>query len=315
MTIHKTVLLKETVDALELKPGMVVVDATLGGGGHSLEVLKKIGSKGKLIAFDQDAQAIARFKERLGKQEIGLSPENITLVHDNFTNLKDSLFSLGIDKVDAILADLGISSDQLEDRQRGISFQGDAPLDMRMDQSKGKTAEDVINNYTEQEIINLLREFGDEKHARSIARNIVAERAIAPIKQTSQLVAIIERSVPEIYKRRKIHCATKTFQALRMEVNQELESLRNFLTQAVEILEKGARLAVITFHSGEDAMVKYAFRENARGCICPPEFPMCLCGKKAKVKLITRKPIIPSVDEIQENPRARSSKLRVIEKV
>ena len=325
MTIHKTVLLKETIDALNLKPGMIVVDATLGGGGHSLEVLKKIGKTGKLIAFDRDQDAIDRFKRKISAiggpafgWEVGSvekSDENIKLFHDNYSTLKDRLTSVNIFSVDAILADLGISSDQLADQERGISFQFDAPLDMRMDLTKGITAAEVVNTYGEQDLIRILKEFGDEQYAHSIVRNIIVQRSIKPLTRTIELVELIERSVPPTYKRKKLHCATKTFQALRIEVNQELETLGLFLSQAVEMLKPGARLAIITFHSGEDALVKYALRENARGCICPPEFPVCRCQKTPLVNLITRKPIVPSDKEVLENPRARSAKLRVAEKV
>lgn len=326
MTIHKTVLLNETIEALNLKPGMVVVDATLGGGGHSREILKKIGNDGELIAIDADAQAVDKFAEFLISnsqfpdkfqntnskiQKAG----NIYLVNENFASLKNILADLKIEKVDAIVADLGISSDQLQDSNRGISFQNDAPLDMRMDMAKGQTAADILNTYDEQELARILKEFGDERHARTIARNITTERKKNQILRTSQLVSIIERSVSGEYKRKKIHFATKTFQALRIEVNRELESLGSFLSQAVELLEPSCRLAIITFHSGEDALVKYKFRENARGCICPPEFPVCQCGRKPVVKLITHKPIVPSENEVEENPRSRSAKLRVIEKI
>lgn len=315
MTIHKTVLLKEAIDALNLKPGMIVVDATLGGGGHSLEVLKKIGPKGKLIAFDRDQDAIDRFEKRIEVGSAATSDENIKLFHDNYSALKDRLTSVDIFSVDAILADLGISSDQLADEKRGISFQGDAPLDMRMDMSSGITAADVVNTYEEQDLIKILKEFGDEQYAHAIVRKIVAERGEKLFTRTAELVDLIERSVPAMYKRKKIHCATKTFQALRIEVNQELKTLDSFLSQAVEILKPGARLAIITFHSGEDALVKWTLRENARGCICPPEFPVCRCQQKPLVNLITRKPIVPSEKEVTENPRARSAKLRVAQKV
>jgi 16S rRNA (cytosine1402-N4)-methyltransferase len=325
MTIHKTVLLKETVEALNLKPGMIVVDATLGGGGHSLEVLKKIGSKGKLIAFDRDQDAIDRFTDRISAKggpasgwEVGsveVSDENIKLFHDNYSTLKDRLTSMDIFSVDAILADLGISSDQLADEKRGISFQGDAPLDMRMDLSTGITAADIVNTYDEQALIKILKEFGDEQYAHSIVRNIIAQRSEKPFTRTIELVELIERSVPGMYKRKKLHCATKTFQALRIEVNQELKTLDLFVSQAIEMLKPGGRLAIITFHSGEDALVKWMLRENARGCICPPEFPVCRCECRSIINLITRKPIVPSESEVLENPRSRSAKLRVAEKI
>ena len=307
-SVHKTVLLAETVEALQLKPGMIVVDATLGGGGHSREILKKIGDSGKLIAIDQDLEAIKRFSKKD-------NAKNIYLVHDNFANLKNILADLKIEKVDAILADLGISSDQLEDAGRGISFQKDSVLDMRMDQTRGITAAEVLNTYDEKELERILKELADEKYARSIAGHIVARRKENPITWTSELIEIIGNSVPAEYKRKKIHYATKTFQALRIEVNRELESLDSFLSQAIEVLKSDGRLAIITFHSGEDSLVKYAFRENARGCICPPEFPVCQCHIKPIAKLVNRKPIAPSDGEIQSNHRARSAKLRVIEKI
>ena len=315
MTIHKTVLLDETIEALKLRPGMIVVDATLGGGGHAEKVLEKIGKEGKLIAFDQDFDAISRFEKKIEADGIGKLDENIILFHDNFSNLKDRLASVEISAVDAIMADLGISSDQLADKDRGISFQKEALLDMRMDMSKGITAAEVLNTYSEHDLARILKEFGNEQYANSIARKIVAKRVEKPFTWTSELVETIEHSVPGVYKRKKIHYATKTFQALRIEVNRELETLGSFLSQAVETLKPGGRLAIITFHSGEDSLVKHKFRENARGCICPPEFPVCQCHKKPVATLVTHKPIVPSESEIKQNPRARSAKLRVIEKI
>ncbi len=315
MTIHKTVLLNETVEALNLKPGMTVVDATLGGGGHSELVLAKIGEEGKLIAFDQDHEAIDKFEKKLKLGNFENSQAKIFLVNQNFSKLKDSLTSLGIEKVDGILADLGISSDQLADTDRGISFMGDGPLDMRMNRQAELTAEKVVNEYAHCDLARILRQYGDEQYASSIASKIVVAREQERITRTPQLVAIIQSAVPGQYRRKKIHCATKTFQALRMEVNQELESLSSFLFQAVEVLRPGGRLAVITFHSGEDTLTKHWFRENARGCICPPQFPQCRCGHKPAIKIITRKPTVASEEELAVNPRARSAKLRVVEKM
>ena len=315
MTIHKTVLLSETIEALNLESGMTVVDATLGGGGHSKLVLEKIGDSGRLIAFDQDQAAIDRFSAQMKSGRVGDLKAEIFLVNKNFSTLKDSLISLEINSVDAILADLGISSDQLADTDRGISFAGDAPLDMRMDMQAQLTAQAVVNDYSQQDLVRVLKEYGDEQYANSIVAKIIAARSQQSITRTSQLVAIIEAGVPGQYKRKKIHPATKTFQALRMEVNQELESLRSFLFQAIEVLKPGGRLAVITFHSGEDTLVKHWFRANARGCICPPQFPQCRCNNKPALKIITRKPIVASDEELAENPRARSAKLRVVEKV
>ena len=314
-TIHKTVLLNETINALNLTPGLIVVDATLGGGGHSRLVAKKIGKIGKLIAFDQDQDAINRFKAQIKSGGVENAETDVLLVNKNFSTLKDSLILFGISQVDAIIADLGISSDQLADTDRGISFTGNAPLDMRMNMQSQLTAEVVVNEYSQQEIIRILRQYGDEQYAQSIAQKIVNFRSGQRITRTPQLVAIVESAVPGSYKRKKINCATKTFQALRMEVNKELESLRSFLFQAIEVLRPGGRLAIIAFHSGEDVLIKHWFRENARGCICPPQFPQCRCENKPKLKIITRKPIVAGEDELAENPRARSAKLRVVEKM
>lgn len=316
MTIHKTVLLEEAVSALNLKEGMIVVDATLGGGGHARKVLEKIGENGTLIAFDRDIDAITRFEKTMETIGAGQSgKKHINLVHDNYSALEDRIASLGISKVDAIVADLGISSDQLADSERGMSFQSDAPLDMRMDQTKGITAQIVVSTYDEQEISRILKEFGDEKFAGRIAKAIISYRTKGEIKTTMDLIGIIGSAVPEKFKHGKIHFATKTFQALRMEVNEELKSLGSFLLQAIELLSSGGRIAVITFHSGEDSLVKNIFRENARGCICPPEFPVCRCGKKPIIKLVTRKPVTASEDEVLQNPRSRSAKLRVAQKM
>lgn len=312
-TTHKSVLLEETIDALNLKPGMTVVDATLGGGGHSGKILEKIGKEGMLVAIDQDAEAIDMFRKSISSEL--RTTDNLYLIHDSFSNLRNILADLKIEKVDAILADIGISSDQLEDKDRGISFQSDGFLDMRMDRSRGITAADMLNTYEEDELKKILKEYGNEQYANSIVRKIIATRKEKPFTWTSELVDVIGNAVPSAYKHKKIHYATKTFQALRIEVNRELEALDSFLSQAVEILKPGGRLAIIAFHSGEDSLVKHTFRENARGCICPSEFPVCRCHRKPKVKLITRKPVVPGEEEISKNPRARSAKLRVVEKI
>ena len=312
MTVHKSVLLEEAVEELKIKNGDTVVDATLGGGGHSIEIINKIGNEGALVAIDQDAEAIKNFEFRI------LNFENrgkIFLVNDNFSNIDVVLKDLGIKKVNAVLADFGISSDQLEESQRGMSFKKDAPLDMRMDQSKGMTAEEIVNKYPEEKLIEIFQEYGEEQYAKRIVQGIAKQRNIKPIKTTLELVSIIGNSVPEKYKHQKIHFATKVFQALRIEVNKELENIKEFIPKAIEILDKKGRLAVITFHSGEDKIAKEIFRENARGCICPPNFPVCRCGKQPVVKIITKKPILPSEKEVAVNPRSRSAKLRVIEKL
>lgn len=308
MTIHKTVLLKEAVDALGLRKGMTVVDATLGGGGHSLEILARIGERGILVVFDRDAVAIERFA-LLTKNR-----KNVFIVHSDFSRLTQELGKLRIESVDGIIADFGISSDQLDNAQRGMSFLREGPLDMRMDNTTGIAAAEIVNDYAQQDLVRILQEFGDEKYAQKIAKGIVRERAVKKIETTLELAAVIEKSVPEKYKHQRIHAATRTFQALRMEVNRELESISAFLTQAVDVLSPGGKLAVITFHSGEDLISKKFFRENARGCICPPQLPICSCGQKPKLRIVNKKPILPTESEIRENPRSRSAKLRVIEK-
>lgn len=336
MAIHKPVLLKESIEALNLKKGDIVVDATLGGGGHSREILKKILPDGKLIAIDQDTEAIENFQDYLKSNQ---KQENAILVKDNFARLDEVIYSLEIKSihphtnfseqgvfsnksageigvgVNAIVADLGISSDQLDNSKRGFSFLKCSPLDMRMDKNSKTTAYDVVNAYSEKELARIMKEYGEEKFARFIAKKIVQQRKKKNISTTSELVSVIGSSVPEKYKHQKLHFATKTFQALRMEVNQEIQNLEKFLVLAVELLRPGGRIAIISFHSGEDRIVKKIFAENARGCICPPEFPICCCGKRKVLKIITRKPVVPKVDEIRSNPRSRSAKLRVAEKL
>ncbi|MFZ2777760.1 MAG: 16S rRNA (cytosine(1402)-N(4))-methyltransferase RsmH [Candidatus Moraniibacteriota bacterium] len=321
MTIHKSVLLEETIEALNLKEGSVVVDATLGGGGHSREILRVIGDKGILIALDADIKAIERFAEfPISKSKFPnnfqipiFKFKNIYLVNNNFSGLKDVLQAIGIEKVDAILADIGYSSDQLEDAERGISFQLDAPLDMRFDQSQELTAEKIVNEYSREDLERIIKNYGEERFCKNIVRGIVDYRAKKRIGSTRELVSIIESHVPDGYRRGRISPATKTFQAIRIEVNQELDSLREFTSAAIGMLSFGGRLAVISFHSLEDRIVKEIFRENARGCICPQDFPVCLCEKLAKLKIITKKPVIAGPDEVERNPRARSAKLRVCE--
>jgi 16S rRNA (cytosine1402-N4)-methyltransferase len=310
MTIHKSVLLEETIEALNLKKGSVVVDATLGGGGHSREILKIIGDVGKLIVIDADAGAVERFKSKM--EEDGTM--NVIAVNDNFRNLERILQYLEVEKVDAILADIGYSSDQLEDPERGISFQLSSPLDMRFDQKQDLTAEKIVNEYGQAELERVIKEYGEEKFYKSITKGILAYRKDKRIKNTKELVGIIENHVPERYRHGRISPATKTFQAIRIEVNRELDSLTQFLVAAVGALAPHGRLAVISFHSLEDRIVKEFFRENARGCICPQDFPVCLCGNLAKLTILSRKPIISGPDEVEGNPRSRSAKLRVCEK-
>lgn len=306
--IHKPVLLGEAIESLNLKKGSVVVDGTLGAGGHAIEILEKILPRGKLIAVDWDAEAIENFKEIISKKElIGIS--------DNYANLKSILRGLGIKTVDAILIDLGFNSDQIENAERGFSFQKDGPLDMRYSpQTQKNTAADVINNYPEEKLVEIFRNYGEEKFARSIARAVAIARKEKRISRTGELVEIISINIPQRYRNSRIHPATRVFQALRIEVNQELENLKTFLDQAIGALASGGRLAVISFHSLEDRIVKNFFKLHSKDCICPPKFPKCVCQHKKSLKIITKKPIVATEEEIKTNPRSRSAKMRVAEK-
>lgn len=318
-TKHTSVLLKEVVEGLSLRPGMIVVDATLGGGGHTRALLEQVLPGGKVIAIDADTQALERFEIRAQSDEFlkqALVDKSLVLVHSNYSELGRALEDAGSEHVDAILADLGFSSDQIEDAERGFSFQKNGPLDMRLDQSTDLTAEKIVNTFSQSEIADLLQKYGEESEARHIAEAIVTERERKPFQMTHDLTELIERVYPKGKRyRMKIHPATKTFQALRIAVNQEGEHLATFLSQAVEYLKTGSRLVVITFHSGEDRIVKQFFRDASQGCICPPNFPVCRCDQTPNITLITRKPIIPSEQEREGNPRARSAKLRIIEKL
>lgn len=305
MSIHKSVLVKESIEYLNLKEDSVVVDATLGGAGHSKEILKKI-KNGKLIAIDADGTAIENFKKEADERAI--------LVNDNFSNLENILADLEIEKVDAILADLGWSSDQLEGR--GMSFLRDEKLDMRLDEKKSLSAKDLVNNYSEEELGRIIREYGEEKFWKNIARKIVEYREDKKIETTTELAEIIEKAVPGKYRHAKIHPATRTFQAIRIEVNQELENLEKFIPAAIEKLNQGGRLAIISFHSLEDRIVKNIYRENARGSVRIDE----ITGGKTfevfpRVKMVNKKPIGPDEEEIAANPRSRSAKLRVCERI
>ncbi len=315
MTIHKPVLLKESIENLNLKKGDVVVDATLGGGGHSLAILEKIMPGGVLIAIDKDESAVCSFAKKIKYFKPKLKKENVKIIRANFADLKEIFDSLKVEKADAILADFGCSSDQLENSARGFSFQKEGRLDMRFDLRQSLSARDVVNGYGQNELERVLRLFGEEKYARSIAGAIAEKRKQKPIKTTSELVEIIRLAVPKKYQYGKIHFATRTFQAIRMEVNRELENIGIFLRDAVNLLKKRGRLAVISFHSGEDREVKLIFAENARGCICPPKFPKCLCGREPAVRIISKKPIVPSRKEVLANTKSRSAKLRIVEKI
>lgn len=303
---HKSVLLMPAVDGLAVKPDGVYVDCTAGGGGHSLEIAKRLGETGRLICFDQDKEAIAAAKKRL-------SDYSPTFINRNFAQIKPALAELGITSIDGALMDLGVSSYQLDNPERGFSFHEDAPLDMRMS-GEGTSAFDVVNEYPESELTRILFEYGEEKFARGIASGIVRARNTAPIKTTGELAEIIRNNVPLKVRREKNPCR-KTFQAIRIEVNRELEVLKTALEDAFELLSPGGRLSVITFHSLEDRIVKQKFKELSEGCTCPKDFPVCVCGNKPKAFPVNKKPITADEEELSENPRSRSAKLRVLEKL
>ena len=303
---HVSVLLKESIDFLDIKPDGIYVDGTLGGGGHSGEILKKI-TTGKLIAFDRDLDAIKAAGEKLA-----LFSEKLIIVHYNFRNLRTNLENLGIAEVDGIILDLGVSSYQLDTAERGFSYSYDAPLDMRMDGESGFSAYDVVNEYTKEDLAKIIFKYGEEKWAKRIAEFIVSRR---PLNTTFELVEAIKAAVPKGARKDGPHPAKRTFQAIRIEVNRELEGLEEDLCDMAGCLKAGGRFSVITFHSLEDRIVKDAFRTLENPCICPPEFPVCVCGRKPLGKVITRKPILPSKEEIEYNPRSRSAKLRVAEKI
>ena len=302
---HISVLLKETVDGAFIDPKGIYADLTTGGGGHSLELAKRLDG-GRLICFDQDAQALAAAGERLKGYPV-------TFVKRNFCELAEALDELGIDCLDGIIADLGVSSHQLDTAERGFSFHNDAPLDMRMS-GEGFSARDLVNEYSEEDISRILFAYGEEKFARKIASGIVRARLKAPIETTGELAEIIKNSVPAAYRREKNPCR-KSFQAIRIEVNKELDVLETALSVGFERLKVGGRMSVITFHSLEDRIVKTRFKEFCTGCTCPPEFPVCVCGKQPRGELVGKKPVTASEEELAANPRSRSAKLRVIEKI
>lgn len=299
--VHKSVLFDEAIKALDLNENKIIVDGTAGGGGHSGEIAKRAK---RVISIDQDPDAITVLNERLGDKE------NVTIVHDNYSNIKNIISNLNIEQIDGLLLDLGVSSFQLDTAERGFSFHKDAPLDMRMSKS-GLSAYDVVNNYDERQLADIIYRYGEEKFSRRIAANIVKARAKKPIETTFELVDIIKSSMPQ-KAMRDAHPARRTFQAIRIEVNAELDVLKSTLEDAFDILAPGGRIAIITFHSLEDRIVKEQFAKWCQGCTCPKEFPVCVCGKKPKGK--TFKSISPSKEELEENPRARSSRLRIFEK-
>ncbi|MDO4800416.1 MAG: 16S rRNA (cytosine(1402)-N(4))-methyltransferase RsmH [Bacillota bacterium] len=303
---HETVLLQESIDALVIRSDGIYVDGTLGGGGHSFEIAKRL-TNGKLIGIDQDRDALAAAIRRLS--EFG---ERFVPAKSNFSHLTDVLEDLGITQIDGMLLDLGVSSYQLDNADRGFSYMHDGDLDMRMDRDADQSAYQVVNEYEEDELFRVIRDYGEENWARRIAQFIVKSR---PIQSTQELVEVIKQAVPASARRTGPHPAKRTFQAIRIEVNNELGILEDVIEQCVDRLRIGGRMAIITFHSLEDRIVKNKFRQLADPCTCPPEFPRCVCGGKAKVRVITRKPIVPTPDELERNPRSRSAKLRVIEKI
>ncbi len=308
---HVTVLLDEAVDALEPERGGIFVDCTAGGGGHSEEILKRLPEGSRLISLDRDERAILRCRERLAKYG-----DASCVVKTNYSEIGDVLDSLGIDKIDGVLWDLGVSSVQLDERERGFSYSQDAPLDMRMDRSSGATARDVVNDYSESELCRVIRDWGEEKFFARIASAIVKAREEKPIETTLELAEIVANAIPAVARKKENqHPAKRTFQAIRIEVNDELNIIEPSLRCAVERLAPGGRAAVITFHSLEDRITKQTFKNLEKPCTCPSSFPVCVCGKKPEIKLVTKKPTIPSDEELLVNPRARSAKLRVAEKI
>lgn len=308
---HVSVLLEEAVSALEPQRGGIYVDCTAGGGGHSEEILKRLPQGSRLISLDRDERAIKRCRERLASY--GMAS---TVIKSNYSELDSVLDGLGIEKVDGVLWDLGVSSVQLDEAERGFSYMHDAPLDMRMDRSGGKTAYDVVNTYPESELFRIIREWGEEKFASRIAHAIAEKRREKPVETTLQLAEIVSGAIPAAARHKeKQHPAKRTFQAIRIEVNDELNAIEPSIRAAVKRLKKGGRAAVITFHSLEDRITKNTFKWLEKPCTCPPSFPVCVCGQVPLVKLVTRKPILPSAEELEYNPRARSAKLRVAEKL
>lgn len=306
---HKSVLLEETVDSLCVKPDGTYVDGTLGGGGHAFEVCSRLGKGGRLIGIDQDGDAIAAASKRLERYK-----DRVIIVRSNYENITAVLQGLGIEKVDGIYLDLGVSSYQLDTAERGFTYREDAPLDMRMDQRNTQTAADIVNTYSELDLYRMIRDYGEDKFAKNIAKHIVKARETAPIRTTGQLVEVIKAAIPMKMRAVGGHPAKKTFQAIRIELNKELDVLNHSIDQMIDLLNPGGRLSIITFHSLEDRIVKTRFKNNEDPCVCPPDFPVCMCKRESKGKVITRKPVVPTEQETKENKRSKSSKLRVFER-
>lgn len=306
---HKSVLLDETIENLNIRPDGIYADGTLGGGGHSFEIASRLSDNGRLIGIDQDADAIAAATKRLEPYA-----SKVTIVRNNYCNMAQVLKELGIDKVDGIVLDLGVSSYQLDEAERGFTYNVDAPLDMRMDQRQKITAKDIVNGYSQNDLFRIINTYGEDKFARNIAKHIVMARQDKPIETTLELSEIIKGAIPMKFRAVGGHPAKKTFQAIRIELNHELDVLKDSIDMMIDHLNDGGRLCIITFHSLEDRIVKNGFKKNENPCTCPPDFPVCVCGKKSKGNIITRKPIVPSQEEIQINKRSKSSKLRVFER-
>ena len=307
---HYSVLLNETIENLNIKPDGIYVDGTLGGGGHAYQVASRLSEKGRLIGIDQDADAIAAAGERL--KEFG---DKITIIRSNYANMKEELHRIGVEKVDGIVLDLGVSSFQLDTPERGFTYRDEnAPLDMRMDDRQSLTAKDIVNGYSEMDLYRIIRDYGEDKFAKNIAKHIVQEREKKPIETTGELTEIIRASIPMKVQVTGGHPAKRTFQAIRIELNKELEVLQNNLDDMIDLLNPGGRICIITFHSLEDRIVKTNFKRNENPCTCPSDFPVCVCGKKSKGKVVTRKPILPSEEELMYNSRSKSAKLRIFER-
>lgn len=307
---HKSVLLGECIEYLNIRPDGIYVDGTLGGAGHSLEIVRGLTAGGRLIGIDQDQAAVEAATKKLSAYE-----GRFHIVRDNYVHMAQVLHGLGVGKVDGILLDLGVSSYQLDTPERGFSYMEDAPLDMRMDQRQEKTAQDIVNGYTEQELYRVIRDYGEDKFAKNIAKHIVKARQDKPVETTGELAAIIKGAIPARVRAQGGHPAKRTFQAIRIELNQELNVLSEALGQMAGLLKPGGRLCIITFHSLEDRIVKTRFREWEHPCTCPPEFPVCVCGKKSQGRVVSKKPVLPGKKELEENSRSKSAKLRVFERI
>ena len=307
--VHKSIMLEEVIESLAIKPNGIYVDGTLGGAGHSSEIVKRLGEDGRLIGIDQDGEAIEAATKRLKPYK-----DKVTIVRSNYAQMKEVLRDLGIHKVDGILLDLGVSSYQLDNAERGFTYREDVPLDMRMDQRQTKTAKDIVNDFSEMELYHIIRNYGEDKFAKNIAKHIVAARQKQEITTTGELNEIIKAAIPQKVRATGGHPSKRTYQAIRIELNHELDVLRDNLDDMIDLLNPGGRICIITFHSLEDRIVKSNFKKNENPCTCPPSFPVCVCGNKSKGTVITRKPILPSEKELEENSRAKSAKLRVFEK-